>query len=387
MAKKIFILAAEASGDLQGAFLIREIKKINSDIIFGGVGGPRLREQGAQIWYDAAIFGCIGPWNAIPKIPMFLSFIAGIKRKILEWSPDLIILIDSPAINMRIGKFAKQKGFKTVYYFPPSAWYSSAKRVTNISQAADYIIPVFDFTVATYEKAGVKYRFFGHPLRDIVEEKLSLIPSDSSLPFGKVYIALLPGSRKQEINALMPVFLQLMQILDRERGNFHFLIPVALPLAKPLIMKFLKKISQTKYTLIEDGAYSAFKKADIAVMASGSATLEAAIAAVPMIVVYKLAWPDWILGKLFVKVPFFALPNLIMQRQIVPELLQEQVNPERLADEVLKNISNDAGCRDKMLSDLKEIKESLGRGDALPAIAKFINDIVKSIIPPQFKKQ
>ena len=374
--KKVFISVGEASGDLQGAFLVREIKKINPNIDFIGAGGHRMREEGVDIFLDSTSIGVIGPWNAIPKIPKMLNMFNAVKQRLLEEQPDLTILIDSPAANMRLGCFAKKNGLKTLYYFPPSAWYSCSERVRKIACAGDYIVPVFEYNVKTYQNAGLNFNYFGHPLVDIVSEKLSSIKDDLKLDPGKTNIAFLPGSRLQEIDSLMPVFIKTMKFMNRERKNLHFLIPIAFPHLKKRILRYLKKHSDISYSVSSGGAYNVLRHSRAVVMASGSSTIEASIAGVPMTVVYKLAWPDWIIGKIFVKVPFFALPNLIVQKKIVPELLQTEVNPKRITREVF-SVIDDNEKRAQMISDLDEVKKSLGVPGVIKSVAEFISQILK----------
>lgn len=368
--KKIFISVGEASGDLQGAFLVREIKKINPNIDFVGVGGHQMREAGVNIFLDSTSIGVIGPWNAIPKIPRMLKMFNSVKKRLLEEKPDLTILIDSPAANMRLGRFAKQNGLKTLYYFPPSAWYSNSERVRKIACAGDYIIPVFEYNVKTYKNAGLKFNYFGHPLIDIVLERLSNIKDDLKLDPEKINIAFLPGSRIQEIDSLMPVFVNTMKLMSHKKKNLHFLIPVASPHLKTRILKYIKNNSNFSYSLSYGGAYNVLRHSKAVVMASGSSTLEATIAGVPMTVVYKLAWPDWIIGKIFIKVPFFALPNLMAQKKIVPELLQTDVNPNRITEEVFSML-DDTERRNKIISELEKVKISLGSVGVIKSVAEF----------------
>ncbi len=380
MPKKVFILAGEASADLQGAFLVREIKKNKTDVVFSGVGGCRMREEGVNIFQDTSSIGVIGPWNAIPKMPLMIKMFNQVKRELISFKPDLTILIDSPAANMRMGRFARENGFKTLYYFPPSAWYACTERVCKISQVADYIVPVFEYNTRTYTKAGLPFYYFGHPLVDIVAEKLACSGSRKDcFPPDKINIAFLPGSRLQEIDSLMPAFVGTMKLMASQRNNLHFLIPVAFPHVKQRISKYLKSDPGISFSLVDGGAYEVLKYSRAAVMASGSATLEASIAGVPMVVVYKLAWPDWIIGKMFINVPFFALPNLVVQKKIVPELLQTEVNPERLAKELFE-ITDDTDKRTRMIADLQDVRRSLGESGVIKSVSSLICDILDNNI-------
>lgn len=377
MSKKIFIMAGEPSGDLQGSFVIRELKKlIDEDIIISGMGGDLCKEQGVELVCNSmSSMSFVGPWHALGKIPFLIKCWYTIKRKLFECNPDLVLMIDSPAWNMRMGKVAKKAGFKTVYFFPPSAWCKSEKRLKSIVSACDYVIPVFSSNVETYKQFNLPHYYFGHPIVDIVKEKLDSC-DDNITPNDKTVIAFLPGSRKQEIDSLMNIFIKTMKMLLDKRDDLFFIIPASSEKNKSLIESYFKKAVTIPYKIVTGGSYKAFKNARATVTASGTATLEAAIAGVPMTVVYRLAWPDYCLGKLLgIKVDFFAAPNLVVQRKIVPELLQDEVNPERLTIETLK-LLDDTPERKQMLSDLNEVKNNLGELGAVKRIAKFISEIL-----------
>lgn len=376
MPKKVFILAGEASGDLQGAFLVKELKKLRGDIEFAGIGGRLLKEEGVDVICDTTCLGVVGPWNAILKLPFLFWKVEELKRWLLDYRPDLLVMIDSPALNMRMGKFARAHGIETLYYFPPSAWYRNSERAAKISAVSSYLVPVFDYQVKTFEEAGVPFRHFGHPILDVVAEKLRTM-GGLDLPEGRKIVAFLPGSRPQEVNSLMKVYIRTMRAMLLKRSDLFFLIPASSPDMKALIERYMAPCSDIPFRIVEGGSYLALSHASAAVTASGTATLEASVLGVPMTVVYKLAWPDWILGKLImIKVPMFALPNLVLQKKSVPELLQTEVNPERIMDEVFR-VLDDSPERTKMLETLAAIKRSLGEEGAVRRIAEYLNDILK----------
>lgn len=375
MPKKILILAGEASGDLQGAFLINSLKKIRNDFEVFGAGGPNLAAAGADIAYDISSLGVVGPWNAVQKLPVMLRMYYDMRKRMVEYRPDLVIMIDSPAMNMRMGKLAREKGFKTVYYFPPSAWCKKRERAEKIASVSSYLIPVFDSQVRTFEEFGIPFRHFGHPLLDIISEKTRDLP-DPEFPAGCRIAAFLPGSRPQEINSLMKPYIGAMTIIHEKRKDMFFVIPASSPDMRKLIERHIPASFKAPYRITDGGSYMALKYADAAITASGTATLEASVLGVPMAVVYKLAWPDWILGKmLMMKVPMFALPNLVIQRKAVPEIFQTEVTAERLADELLK-IIDDSPERTERIRVLDEVRAALGREGAVQRAAEYINEIL-----------
>ncbi|MDQ7824786.1 MAG: lipid-A-disaccharide synthase [Candidatus Eremiobacteraeota bacterium] len=378
MSKKIMVLAGEASGDLQGAHLAATIRHLKPSYKFFGIGGARMKSKGVMIFEESTSWGIIGPWHALGKIPFLLGLVKRVKAIILKERPDLLILIDTPSINMRIARFAHDHGVKTLYFFPPSAWFPSVERVKKIARVSDYLVPAFTYTVKTYRRAGIPVNYFGHPLVDMLEVKgeRDELVARLGLPPGKDYVALMPGSRHQEIVSLLPVLVKTKELLMKERKNLHFILPMALPLYRPLI-EGLTAPHMEGLTLAEGNAHEVMKLSRCILMASGSASLEAAILGVPMVVLYKLAWPDWCIGKLLIKVPHISLPNLILQKRVVPELVQLEVNPRRIAAECLPLIDETPGRR-MMLEALLEVRLDLGSPGVTKNIAQFVVDICEN---------
>jgi lipid-A-disaccharide synthase len=375
MSKKIMILAGEASGDLQGAHLAHMVRRFYPDVVFTGVGGPRMREQGVSLMDESSAWGIIGPWHAIRKLPFLLDLVKRLKKAIASERPDLLVLIDSPAINMRMALFAREQGVKTLYFFPPSAWYPSIDRVKKIASVSNYIIPAFSYSVETYHRAGIEVNYYGHPLIDMIDDSRDRgeVCAALNLSVEKQYIAIMPGSREQEVSSLMPVLVDTMRRFSKERPGVEFLLPVATSPLRKLIEGYVKsREGQTLPVHLFDGrSHELMKVSRLILMASGSASLEAAIFGTPMMILYKLAWPDWCIGKLFIKVPFIALPNLIVQRKVVPELIQLEVNGPDLV-RIGLTLFDDTPERQRTIEDLKEVKNLLGEPGVLERIGKFV---------------
>jgi len=375
MPKKIMILAGEASGDLQGAHLTQMVRRFNPDFTFTGVGGPLMREQGVELMDESSAWGIIGPWHAIRKLPFLLGLVERLKKAIVKERPDLLVLIDSPAINMRMARFARERGIRTLYFFPPSAWYPSVERVRKIACVSDYIIPAFSYSVQTYLRAGIEVNYFGHPLIDMIDTGQGMDGSLARLGLSEdvPYIGIFPGSREQEVTSLMPVLVDTMHRLREARPGVEFLLPVAArPLRRCIEASLNSRRGDRLPVHLYDGlSHEVMKVSRLILMASGSASLEAAIFGIPMMILYKLAWPDWCIGKLFIKVPFIALPNLIVQRKVVPELIQMDANATRIVHEALP-LFDDAPERRKMIEDLKEVKNLLGTPGVLERIGQFV---------------
>ena len=366
------ILAGETSGDLQGASLAREIKKLDPSCVITGIGGPRMKQQGVDVIHDSSTWGIIGPWHAIKKIPFLFNLVRQMKKTILKVRPELLILIDTPSINMRLARFAKENHIRTLYFFPPSAWYPSVERARKIAHSVHYIVPAFSYTVKTYKTAGVEVNYFGHPLIDMVNRNSGRedILRTLNLDPQKEYVGIFPGSREQEISSLMPILVKTIEKLKEARSNLRFVLPVASPSFRPLIEHHLRGHEQD-VTLLDGCSYEVMKISRAIVMACGSASLEAAIVGTPMIILYKLAWPDWFIAKLFIKVPFISLPNLILQREVVPELLQTEANPQKIYELALKLI-DDTPERKKMIEDFQEVIHDLGEEGVVERIGRFV---------------
>lgn len=374
MSKKIMIFAGEASGDLQGAHLADTLKEMNPSYTLRGVGGPKMKEKGVDVIYDSSTWGIIGPWHALKKIPFLMNLVNELKRIILKDRPDLIILIDSPAVNMRLARFAKENGIKSLYFFPPSAWYPSIERARKIADSVDYIVPAFSYTVQTYERAGIPFSYFGHPIVDMVNVNSSReeLLQRFGLSGDREYIGIMPGSREQEITSLMPVLVKSMKMIKKQRKSAYFLLPVAAPMLRLLIEKYLNNECDVK--MIDGCAHEVMKMSRLIIMASGTASVEAAMYGTPMIILYKLAWPDWCIGKIFIKVPFISLPNLILQERVVPELIQLEVNPARIFSEATE-LLDDTKTRKKMIDDLLLVKGKLGDPGVMKKVGNYIVEL------------
>jgi lipid-A-disaccharide synthase len=374
--KTIVIIAGEASGDLQGAHLARALRELYPEVEILGVGGPKMRENGVRLFYDSSTWGAIGVFEALPRVPYLLKVVADFETKILQENPALLILIDSPAINIRLAKFAKRHNIKTIYYFPPSAWYTSSRRAMQLCALTDSIIATFQYTVDSYRKANLPVQYFGHPLKDLVPTNLSAeaIRTKHELPEGKRFIGLLPGSRSQEITQLLPILLQTARNLLERYPDLFFLLPIALPTLKTMVQKLVSECG-LPLKIITGNAHEVMKMSSLLLMASGSASLEAALIGTPMITLYKLSKGDWFLAKLIVRTKYIALPNLIAQKPLVPELLQDEVTPEKITEQACK-ILDSPELQAQMITAFKEIREGIGEPGVIQRVAQYVGNFM-----------
>ncbi|MBI2251846.1 MAG: lipid-A-disaccharide synthase [Armatimonadetes bacterium] len=338
---KIFIISAEVSGDVQGAQLAIALKKEIPNLEVSGIGGIRMQNSGVKLLFNSSNWGAIGFIEAFKKIPGLLFKLLKIKKHILTLNPNLVIFIDAPAINLRLAEFTKKNKIKSLYFFPPSAWSENLKKARYIAGLVDYIVPVFPFTVNTYKKAGIKVYYFGHPLIDRLNNvnKNKLNHKLANLPEDCIPIGIFPGSRAQEIKFLLPIILKSAHLIIKKLPKAHFILPLASINLKNLIYKFTEN-NHLPLTIV-NSPLDAMKIAKLLILASGSASLEAAYFLNPMIILYKLHYLDYFFSKLWVKIPFMGLPNLIYGEEIVPELLQKKANPVKISKLALKILNNE----------------------------------------------
>lgn len=373
---KIFFSAGEASGDLHGASLAREIKKISPSTEIFGFGGDEMLAAGVRLVRNYKDYNVMGVAEVIKNLCRILKLLDDLTEIISEEKPDLLVLIDYPDFNWRLAKRAKKLGVKILSYIPPSAWAWRKGRAKSCAEIADEFIAIFPFELPVYEQAGAKISFLGNPLVDTVKTKFS--EEDARNFFGVTksdhIILLLPGSRKQEIKLLLPEMLKAAEILSEKRPTKFFL-----PIADGVDEEELrKKISATKVeiTLTKKNRYDLMKISDAAMATSGTVVLEAALLNLPCVVLYKMAKLNFFIGKLLVDIENFSLPNILAGKKIQPELLQNEVQAEKIVDEILKLYCGESH-REKVVAELKSACDKLGKPGAAERVAKKILEVAE----------
>lgn len=368
---KIFFSAGEASGDVHGASLAREIKKISPSTELLGFGGDEMKAAGVRLVRNYKDYNVMGVAEVLKNLRRILKLLDDLTEIIGAEKPDLLVLIDYPDFNWRLAKRAKKLGVKILSYIPPSAWAWRKGRAKTCAEIADEFIAIFPFELPVYEKAGAKIFFLGNPLVDTVKTSLS---EEAARKFFGVekddhVILLLPGSRKQEIKLLLPEMLKAAKILSERRPTKFFL-----HVADGVDEKEIKeKISAAKVeiTLTKKNRYDLMNIADAAMATSGTVVLEAALLNLPCVVLYKMARLNYFIGKLLVHIENFSLPNILAGKKIQPELLQDEVQPEKIVEEVLKLYRGESH-REKVVEDLKLACAKLGEPGAAQRVAKKI---------------
>ncbi len=359
---RIFVIAGEASGDLHGSNLINEIKKRRPEIDIWAVGGEKMAMAGANILIPSQSLSVVGILEVFSHTGPILSSFFKVRKWLRENRPDLLILIDFPEFNLLMAKFAKGLGIKVFYYISPQLWAWRQGRVKKIKRYVDKMAVILPFEKEFYSRFGINVEYVGHPLLDFLknkEEYLKGVVFDNK----KTLIGLLPGSRKREIETLLPVMLKASVELSKRFKDLQFILPMAPGLSREIKDFIKKKVEETSRLIdlkAEEGiTYQVLSNARFSIVASGTVTLEAAILDCPIIVVYKVSRVNTFIGKLIIRVPFVSLVNLIAGKEIVPELLQEKCNEK----EIIK-ASRDLLKNDNRLSEikkgLKDVRNMLG---------------------------
>lgn len=340
------LVAGEASGDLLGAGLVRELRRRHPQAEFVGVGGAMMRAAGLEAWHDCSALAVMGYAEVVRHLPRLLRLRAGLRRRLLMWKPDVFIGIDAPDFNLGLERALKRRGVRTVHYVSPSVWAWKEWRAAKIGNSADNVLCLFPMEPAIYARHNVEARFVGHPLADA----FALDPDRASarlalaLPEHGVLVALLPGSRLGEIHRLGADFLRAAALLLAARPHLLFIAPMANADCRRAFLAQLDTVSaeqprlplRQSVLLLDGRAHEALIAADVALLASGTAALEAMLAKRPMVVAYRVAaFTEYLVTRFrMLKIGRYSLPNVLAGEELVPELIQHDCTPGALADAV-----------------------------------------------------
>ncbi|MBU8893941.1 MAG: lipid-A-disaccharide synthase [Bacteroidales bacterium] len=371
---KYYIIAGEASGDLHGSNLMRGLKMVDSEANFRFWGGDLMKTQGGKLvkhYKETAIMGFVEVLVNILKIKRFFK---ECKQDILNYKPDVVILIDYPGFNLRMAEFAKSNGLKTYYYISPKIWAWKESRIKKIKAFVDKMFVIFPFEVEYFKKHNYPVNYAGNPLLDAVQEKI-----DESGNFddfikrnnleNKSVIGILAGSRKQEIDRNLGIMLEIIP----NYKEHQFVIAAAPSIENDYYDKF---IEGHNVKVVFNQTYDVLKNSTAALVTSGTATLETALFNVPQVVCYRAGNLTYFIAKQFIKIEYASLVNLIMNTEVVKELLQFDMNPGMVKEELDKIIFNTV-YRNNMLDDYKQLREVLGGTGASERVAKLIYDYLQ----------
>ncbi len=380
-APQILVVAGEASGDAHASELVAALKAQRPDLTFFGMGGSRLAAQGVELLYGAHEVNVMGITEVLPKIPRILQVMGGLAQAAAERRPVCAILVDIPDFNLRLAARLKKLGIPVAYYVSPMIWAWRRGRVKTIARLVDRMLCILPFEEDFYREAGVSARYVGSP---VVEQ----VPSPASaasfrqklgLPVETPALALLPGSRMSEIRRILPSMVGAAKQLVAERPGLQVVVPVAPTIPREEILSRFEG-SGVQPVLVEGRAPEVVGASDAAIVASGTAALEAGLMQRPLVVVYRVSLVTYLVGRMMLKVAHVALVNLLAGRRVVPELLQGDMTPERIAGEI-RRLWVPGTPREEMLQGLEEVRTRLGQHGAAARAA----EAVLELLPPAQK--
>jgi lipid-A-disaccharide synthase len=361
------VIAGEASGDLHGAHLVKAMRALAPGLDFFGIGGNALRQAGVDVHVDNAQIAVVGFSEVFPKINLLLRALRQAKRDLKKIRPSLLILIDFPDFNLLVAGAAKKLGIPVMYYISPQIWAWRTYRVRKIKKLVDHMVVIFPFEVDFYEKWHVPVTFAGHPLLDSMSvgqtsDQLKQVNDDGIL------VGLLPGSRNEEISRLLPTMIEVAEILSGQVEKIRFAVPVASSVHKAVVEAMVGK-GKARISIRYNRLRDVLDEATLVITASGTVTLEAAIAETPMIIVYKMSSLSYWLARLLVRVEHIGLANLVAEKPIVPELVQQAASADEIAKQALRMIRDQKGL-ERMRFELRRVAERLGDPGASKRAAK-----------------
>lgn len=380
-AQRIALVAGEASGDALGAGLVSELRKRFPDAEFAGIGGKAMREAGCQTWHDVGELAVMGLSEVLRHLPRLLRLRRQFRERVLAWQPDVFIGIDAPDFNLGVERWLKRRDVRTVHYVSPSVWAWREKRAEKIGQSADLVLCLFPMEPPIYARHGIDARFVGHPMADEMPLEPDQAAARDTLGL-RAYtpvLAVLPGSRLGEIDRLGAVFLEAARRVSESVPHLQVVIPAANPACHDALAPMVAAAGFAQSPLLTDGkAREAMVAADVVLLASGTATLEAMLAKRAMVVGYKVAPLTYRIVKAFgmLKVERYALPNVLAGSDVAPELMQDDCTPENLAAAVLNQFQHPE-ITGALQPRYRELHEAL-RQDASARAADAIAGLLRS---------
>jgi lipid-A-disaccharide synthase len=381
--RKIMLVVGEASGDLHGSQLVKSLYRRDPTLEIFGVAGERLKQEGLRVVFDVARLTGMGLTELVGSLGTLWKAYWRLRSALREERPDLLILIDFPEFNLRLARLAKRLRIPVLYYISPQVWAWRRRRIAEIARTVDRMAVVFPFEVPLYDRGGVRVSFVGHPLLDIVQPSRSreATLTQHGLKPAKPTIALLPGSRRREVAYNLPPMLEAADRLNREM-EAQFILACASTVPRRQVEELVRRAS-VPVSIVDGDVYNVLSAADLAWVASGTVTLEAALLEKPMVIVYRLAWLTYGLAKLLVRVNHIGMVNIIAEEMVVPELIQGNVTGERIFAESVK-ILRDAALRRETVKKLAQIRQKLGSPGASDRVAEIALEMIEST---QFKMQ
>jgi len=364
------MVAGEASGDLLGAHLISALKKQRGDLEFFGIAGPKMMREGASSLFPIERLSVRGYIEVLKHLYGLLKLRRSLLKQILKEKPDVFVGIDAPDFNFWLERKLKKQGIPTVHYVSPSIWAWRRSRIRKIKRAATHMLALFPFEPALYEKAGLPVTFVGHPLADEIPLKPNKKAARETLKLksSQFVVAMLPGSRQSEVEQHAELFVKTARLIGEEHSNAIFLVPLITRNTRNIfettLYKDLNNIPNVQ--ILFGHAQDAMEAADMVIVASGTATLEAALLKRPMIITYRMPTMSWLILKRMNYLPYVGLPNVLAGKFLVPELLQKEATPEKIADTLTKLVNDQENLKN-LKQEFADIHTSLKQNSAQKA--------------------
>lgn len=375
--KCIMIIAGEASGDHHGAKLVNAMQKKNNALFFCGIGGQALKNAGVRILVDASELAVVGITEVLSKITSILKGLSVAKKALKTMHPDLLILIDFPDFNLNVAATAKKLKIPVLYYITPQVWAWRPGRVKKIGKLVNHVAVILPFEADFFKRHQIPVTFVGHPLLD--KDHLTPINALERRTENNPTVGLLPGSRDREIARHLPVMLDAARILAERINNIKFVISLAPAVEKQYVEAIIAKHKAIiNFEMIEGRVDEVFEKCRLVVAASGTVTLESAISGTPMVIIYKLSPISYWLGRVLIRVKHIGLVNLIADKRVVPELLQGEASPSKIADTVFEML-NDVPGLERLRNELLSTRDMLGEPGASERVADIALNMLQAI--------
>jgi len=374
--KNILIVAGETSGDIHASNLINNLKKLNSNLSFFGIGGPCMENEGVKLLYGMENLSIIGVSEIFSKLKDVRSAFKKITDEVKKGDTSCAILVDYPGFNLAFSKVLKKNKIPVIYYITPQVWAWGKFRMRSIKKYIDKAIVIFNFEEKLFQDYGIDATFAGHPLLDRKTDENNLEKASLGLDENKLTIALLPGSRGQEVKRLLPFMLKTASLISQKK-DVQFILLKSSSVSEKIYDETSKE-SKIPIKVVKDNTYGCLRISDFVLTSSGTATLEAAIMEKPMVITYKTSFITALFFKVFARTKFIGLANIIAKEEISPEILQYDAKPKRVADLILSIISSKEKM-EKQIQALRRVKTSLGTPGASLRAARIVESFITKL--------
>ncbi len=374
---RIVIVAGEASGDLHAAQVVRELLRRAPQLSVEGIGGDRMREAGVRLHAHSSDLAVVGLAEVAVRLPALLRAYRSMTHLLRDTPPDLLMLVDFPDFNLLLARRACRQQIPVLYFIGPQVWAWRTGRIRSLARLVRRLMVILPFEEAFYRRRGIEALYVGHPLLDRLSPSPPMDAARRRLGLEQTasVLGVLPGSRVGEITRHLPLLLEATGQLLTSRSDLRVIIAAAEGIPLDLIGSYLKQAASSA-RVVQGRAHEVMAASDLILVASGTATLEAAIIGTPMVIVYRLAFLSWLLGRLLIRVPFIGLPNLVAGKSVVPELVQFMATPERIANEA-RCLLESPERRRRMQQQLQEVRDQLGPPGAAARTADAILEMLQ----------